>query len=352
MQRKKVFLIAAATLCVGLTATIAYLLRDPQPHVVARRSSIDQIVERDPTIIGKSQIHNARLLATSGLVVDVSVRRQLSDTIGRLPLVVLLGGHVTGARATEMVGDTPGVLVAAVSYPFEGDLRPSKLTFLKQIPQIRGAFLDTPAALMLALDYLLSRPDVDSTRVEGVGVSLGAPFITIAGALDPRFSRIWAIHSSGGSYGPLEASMRHSISNAPLRYLSAAVANVIINGPSLAPDQWVARIAPRPFIMVNAEDDERMPRENVELLYRSASLPKEQIWMTGGHIHADQHTIQRLVAIVLSRVNARTPRESGRSAPDRRASARPSAADPVAAGGSQPDTDPPPQAPRSMSAPR
>jgi len=115
MQRKKALLFAAATLSVGLTATIACLLRDPQPHVVARRSSIARTVETVPTIIGKSQLQSARLVATSGLVVDVSVRRHLSDTTGRLPLVVLLGGHVTGARATEMVGDTPGVLGAAVS---------------------------------------------------------------------------------------------------------------------------------------------------------------------------------------------------------------------------------------------
>jgi dienelactone hydrolase len=283
-------------------ATTIWLLRDPLPHFTVRRSAVAGTHASAPVTFGNSQLHNVRLAATSGLEVNLSVRRHLGDSTGRLPVIVLLGGHLTGADAAKIIGETPGVLVAAMSYPFDGDLRPSKLTFLKQIPQIRTAFHDTPAALQLTLDYLLSRPDVDPARVHGVGVSLGAPFMTIAGALDRRFTHIWSLHGSGGSYAPLEASMRRSISIAPLRYLGAAVANVIIAGPQLAPERWVARIAPRPFIMVNATDDERMPREAVDRLYESAKEPKEQIWMSGHHIHADQATIQRLVGIVLSRV--------------------------------------------------
>lgn len=303
-MHRKTFLTGAAAVGLTLAVSAAYLLRDPQPHVVARRSAIATATDRGRIVAGNSTLENIRISATSGLKVDLSIRRHARDRGRRVPLVVILGGHVTGGQAAQLVGDTPGVLVAAVSYPFDGDLRPSKLTFLRQIPDIRRAFLDTPAALMLALDYLLARPDVDTTRVEGVGVSLGAPFITIAGALDTRFTRVWAIHASGGSYAPLEASMRRSIAIPPLRYVSAAVANVLISGPRLAPENWVARIAPRPFIMVNAEDDERMPREKVALLYETAAHPKEQIWMTGGHIHGDAPTIQRLVHIVLSKVTA------------------------------------------------
>jgi hypothetical protein len=269
---------------------------------MARRSELATVQERAPTIVDGSELQRVRLTAKSGLAVDLSVRRHLGDAGLRLPLVLILGGHLTGAEAARIVGETPGVIVAAVSYPFTGDPRPSARTFLFEIPKIRAAFLDTPPALMLALDYLLRRPDVDTTRVEGLGVSLGAPFVTIAGALDPRIHRVWSIHGSGGSYAPLEASMRATIGFAPLRAISAAIANVIIAGPRLAPERWVSRIAPRTFIMVNATDDERFSRSSVEVLYRGAAEPKEMIWMPGGHIHGDALTIQRLVAIVLARV--------------------------------------------------
>lgn len=299
--RRQFFLSLAAALVILPLVTVAWLLRDPLPRFQERRSALVRMDEAEPVIEGGSRFQSARLLARSGLAVTLTTRRQVADT-GRLPLVVILGGHVTGAEAAKLVGETPGVVVAAVSYPFDGDPRPGKLTFFRQIPAIRQAFLDTPPALSLALDYLLARPDVDTTRVEALGVSLGAPFVTIAGALDQRFSRVWAIHASGGSYAPLEANMKRTIPNAALRAVAAGIANVIISGPRLAPENWAARIAPRPFVMVSAENDERLPRHAVDALYNSAREPKEMIWMSGGHIHADQPTIQRLVSIVLGRV--------------------------------------------------
>lgn len=301
---RKALLIATAVLVGGLAAFVLYLLRDPRPRFEARRSSLASVVEAEPVIDGASSFQDVTLTASSGLQVRLNVRRQLADSGRVLPGVVILGGHVTGATAAKLVGETPGIAVAAMSYPFTGNPKPGTATFLREIPKIRGAFLDTPPALMLVMDYLHRRRDVDSTRVEAVGVSLGAPFVTIAGAMDPRFSRIWALHGSGGSYAPLEASMRRTIKFGPVRAVAATIANVLISGPRLAPEKWAAQISPRPFVMVNATDDERLPRASVEALYAGATEPKEMIWMSGRHIHADAETIQRLVGIVMARVVA------------------------------------------------
>jgi dienelactone hydrolase len=248
------------------------------------------------------EVRRVRVTATSGLAVELTIRRAPDDSAGPLPLVSILGGHYTGRDAVRLLGDTRGTVVAALSYPFEGDPRPHAATFVREIPLIRKAFLDTPPSIMLALDYLLRRPDVDRSRVEAVGVSLGAPFVTIAGALDPRITRVWVLHGSGGSFAPLEMNMRRTIGFAPLRWVAAGVANVIIAGPRLAPERWVADIAPRPFVMVSAEGDERLPRHAVERLFHAAREPKEMIWMPGEHIHADEATIGRLTEIVLERV--------------------------------------------------
>jgi len=145
---------------------------------------------------------------------------------------------------------------------------------------------------------------VDRARVEAVGVSLGAPFVIIAGALDERITRVWALHGSGGSFTPLHAQMRREIPFAPLRFVAASVANLIIDGPRLDPVRWVGRISPRPFVMVNASGDERLPRSAVDALYASARDPKELIWMSGAHIRADKETITRLLDIVMSRMNS------------------------------------------------
>lgn len=297
-------LFALAAASTALSAVALYLVRDPSSGFEKRRQGVASVAHGPIELLDSSVIQSVRVADSSGLVVDLTWRRHVADSARRVPLAVVLGGHVRGKEAVRLTGDTRGIMVAAVSYPFDGDVRPSRLTFFRQIPRIRAAFLDTPPALRLALDHLHERDDVAPGQIEAIGVSLGAPFVTIAGALDPRFTRVWAIHGSGGSFAPLEASMKRSIGFAPLRKLAAAVANVIIAGPMLAPERWVDRISPRPFMMVNAVDDERMPRASVDALYASAAQPKELIWMSGRHVHGDMATISRLVAIVLERARA------------------------------------------------
>jgi dienelactone hydrolase len=298
---KKVLVFAVAATSLGF-AGVAYLLRDPLPHFQARRSALASVTEGATITDSAYVLTPVRVTASSGLAVDLMLRRPRADSGRQLPLAVILGGHYTGRKAVDRLGDTPGVAVAALSYPYTGDPRPDAVTFLRDIPKIRAAFLDTPPAVMIALDYLWRQPGIDTTRVEAIGVSLGAPFMTIAGALDPRFARVWVLHGSGGSYVPLEANMKRNIPIPPVRALAAGIANVIINGPSLDPVHWVDRIAPRPFMMVNATEDERLPRRAVDALYANAREPKEIVWMSGRHIHSDRETIQRLVGIVMSRM--------------------------------------------------
>lgn len=303
-------LAAALAMLVAVAVLVAaWLMRDPRPRFVARRSSLASAREGTPWREGGFVLTPVHLTATSGLALDLVTRRAVDDSGQLLPLAVILGGHYRSEDAARLLGDTHGVVAAALSYPFTGNPQPDAVTFLREIPQIRAAFLDTPPAVMLALDYLLRLPGVDTTRVEAIGVSLGAPFMCIAGALDRRFTRVWAMHGSGGSYVPLEANMRRTIHFAPLRMAAAAIANVIIAGPRLDPVHWVPDIAPRPFVMVAATGDERLPRRAIEELYQSAREPRELIWMPGIHIHGDSATIRRLVQLTLSRV--REPNERG-----------------------------------------
>lgn len=301
-RRGRVVVLVLAATALILAGTAVNLLRDPLPHMLERRSSLASAVEGE-TVVDKGHVFTpVRVTGTSGLAVDLMVRRAVTDSGERLPLTVILGGHYTGRKAADLLGETPGVVVATLSYPYTGDLRPNAITFLRDIPKIRAAFLDTPPAVLLAMDYLSKRADIDSSRIEAIGVSLGVPFICIAGALDTRFARVWALHGSGGSYTPLEANMKRTIGFAPLRAVAAGISAVIINGPRLDPIRWVSKISPRPFIMVNASGDERLPRRAVDALYNSAREPKELVWMEGKHIHSDRETIQKLVGIVMSRV--------------------------------------------------
>lgn len=302
--RRRFVLLAAIAAVTAAGAFSAWLTRDPTPRMLERRSALALIEEGEPVRVDSHFVQVVRVRATSGLTVALTVKRHVADSLGRRPLAMILGGHRTGQAAVELLENTRGVVAAAVSYPYSGDPRPYATQILRDIPRIRGAFIDTPPALMLALDYLLQRPDVDSARIEGIGVSLGAPFMVIAGALDPRIRRVWVVHGSGGSFAPLQHNMREIVRFAPVRYALAAVANTIIGGPRLAPERWVARTAPREFVMLNAANDERLPPAAVQSLFDAASEPKQLIWMPGGHVKSVTEAVRPLVDTVMTRIAA------------------------------------------------
>ena len=283
-------------------AGAAWLLRDPAPSILERRGSLAAAYEEPLELADSHYVQVVRLRSSSGLMVSMTTKRHVADSGARLPLALLLGGRNTGQDAVRLLENTRGVMAVALSYPYSGDPKPRGIGVLRAIPEIRQAFFDTPAALMLALDDLLARPDVDGSQVEAIGVSLGVPFVVIASALDRRVTRVWALHGSGGAFTPLEHNLRGFVPFAPARFLAAAVGTLAMSGPRIAPERWAARISPRPFIMINAADDERLPRRAVLSLFAAAREPKELIWLPGAHVTSDPDVVRPLVAMVMARI--------------------------------------------------
>ena len=301
---------AAVILMLALAVAAQALLRDPAERFSARRSHLVSVQAEREELVAGHRVQNVRLTAASGLQVGLAIKWPAEPPAPdeRRTVMLLLGGHRTGRDAVNLIAETRGVVIAAVSYPFVGNDRVKGLAVLAEAPRIRRALLDTPPALMLALDYLLTRPDVDSSAVELVGVSLGAPFACIAGALDERVARVWSVHGAGDPYMLLDHNLERRIPFAPARAVVASAAYLSINGPHLQPERWVGRIAPRPFVMINAEEDERLPRAAVERLYERALAPRELSWMPGPHVLPRRaELVQKLVDMVLERVPGATP---------------------------------------------
>jgi len=277
-----------------------WLARDPTATIVARRGRLHAIVEAPSFAVGAGQIdQGVRLRSTSGLEVELSLRRPDDGGTRPRPAVLLLGGLETGRRAVGLIPDGRGVVIAAISYP----CAVVKIRGPSDVLAARRAILDTPAAVMLAMDYLCELPFVDRSRVELVGVSLGAPFACVAGGLDSRFARVWVVHGGGGALGMFDHGLKKEIGFAPARRLAAVAVWCLARGPTMSPEHWVGRVAPRPFVQVNAQDDARIPRACVDLLYESAGDPKERIWLPGGHVDGgDQEQVRALCELLLERI--------------------------------------------------
>lgn len=300
-----------AVLLLACGAAVAWLLRDPTPRFDARRSAIESVREFPVTLDGDTREQEVHLIATSGLGVEMAIRRPATDepVVVRRPLFIVLGGAVRGKDAGKLIGDTRGAIFASIKYPYDGNLKAKgAVEVLQQVPAIRRAFYDTPPAVQLALDYLLSRPDVDSTRIEMVGASFGAPFATIAAARDTRITRLWLAHGGGDSYALLEHNLKRDIPNATLRAPLAHLANVLVSGPRFTPEAWVGQVAPRPVIMINASDDEQIPRSSVDLLFAAAGDPKELVWLPGKHMQGNRpEVIEQLINAMVTRILAADP---------------------------------------------
>ncbi|WKW11557.1 hypothetical protein Strain138_000812 [Pseudogemmatithrix spongiicola] len=286
-----------AVALIGAAAMLAWLLRDPVPYFEARRGQVTAIEEESTTdSAGTREIH-LRLTSNTGQRIALAIRRPIPAATERdstrRPLFLILGGHERGRGAGALIGDTRGAVFASLEYPFEGNHRAKGLEIVAQVPLIRRALYDTPPAVHLALDYLLARADVDSTRVELVGASFGAPFATIAAARDPRVTRLWLAHGGGDTHAMIDRGLEKEIPNRWLRAPVSHLANVLASGPRFTPERWIAQVAPRPVVMLNAEADEKIPRRSVEILYAAALAPKELVWLPGNHMQGNRPDVLR-----------------------------------------------------------
>ncbi len=289
--------LTALAVTVLLVALLELRRRDPVPDFPARRGRVASVSLDSATTEGAHIVQAARVQSTSGVALEMLIKRPASGTAG--PLVLILGGHATGRDAARLIPDTRGRVVVALSYPYLGPHRMAGLEVLRWVPAIRQALLDTPPGIQLALDWLLEQTWVDAREVHGVGASLGTPFMTVAASVDDRVTHLWSVHGAGDSRAMLTHNARESVPSL-LAPLVGALADILVAGPYLTPERWVGQIAPRPFTMLNATEDERLPRHTIQTLYDSAQAPKQLIWMPGKHVQRNRpEVVQALVNTVL-----------------------------------------------------
>ncbi len=278
------------------------LFASPEAWMLGRHGHPLGVTSAEPEAVADgTSIHDLQLTSDSGLVVDFMLRSP-SAPAQALPLIVLVGGYRTGRGAVRLISDSQTFFVAAIDYPFDGDIRIKGTgPVLRALPRMRLALYEVIPALMLVLDHLLATYPIDPARVELVGVSLGAPLVCVAGALDQRFKRVWAIEGGGDLLTIFDHNLKAKAPNPILRFAASHFATRIV--ATLAPEDWVGRIAPRPFIMVEAVRDERIPAQCSELLFQSSREPRERINIPGGHLDIKKEgAVDELVRIVQNRL--------------------------------------------------
>lgn len=183
---------------------------------------------------------------------------------GEHPLVLLQHGGLgaSGGDAFEATGGpwvARGAAVAGIDLPLHGARADAKLAARLEaatagargpaddlaVEFARQAVID----LERALDALGAIDGIDAGRSVYAGFGLGAMLGAAFCALDPR-PRAAALALAGAGLAP----------------------------EGIDPGEYIARFAPRPLLLVNAERGGAVPREAAEALRRSAGTAVRQLW--------------------------------------------------------------------------
>ncbi|MGH8221343.1 MAG: alpha/beta hydrolase family protein, partial [Woeseiaceae bacterium] len=287
---------------------VAHLYRVHDDYFIEHSGTLVQKHVVDASIRSDgTRIIDVDLRSNSGLTVSMRVLLPPEAATQQVALLLMLGGHRTGKGAVDLIDEPRGIAYAAIDYPYSGRHRLAGFRqVVAAIPGIQSAFLDTPPALMLALDWLLRQPWADPGRAELVGASLGVPFAAVAGALDQRFTRIWLVHGAADNYLWVMHAVGHGIDNELLRGLAARMALLLVYGNSFRTDEWIREIPPRRLGIIAARDDERVPEAAIAAFVHAAESEHVQlIWTEGRHVDPGRDDeLGQLIDIVVGEVAA------------------------------------------------
>jgi len=212
----------------------------------------------------------------------------------KYPAIILLGGKTTGKYAIDYAMDLDSIIIFALDYPYEPRQVYTFWTILYDIPVIRSALINMVPSTMLAIDYLINRSDVDSTKIVLLGYSFGAPFVPVLSTLDRRIDVATMVY--GG--GDLTSLIRHNVRRYEGVFLSEFVGQVggLFLRP-IEPMRYAEKISPTPLFMINGTDDEQVPRRNTDIFFREAKEPKKIVWLESKHVHPkNQDLTRRIIA--------------------------------------------------------
>ena len=216
---------------------------------------------------------------------------------GKLPAAIFLdikAGNAIVPRMLARAAARRGMAAMYVPMPGYGPRRP-KGDYQKALDDdpalVVQSIRQTVMDVWRAKAILASRPEVDAGHIGICGVSLGGIMAALTAGVDGDFDRVVLI-LAGGDLAKIAFS-----ENRETRRLRAALQAKGLDPTSAAtlfasvePLNFAARIRPERCLMINALNDEIIPRATTDALRVAIGNPKI-LWLPAGHYSAVTHFV-------------------------------------------------------------
>lgn len=151
-----------------------------------------------------------------------------------------------------------------------------------------------PLDVLGAVDYLMTRRDVDVRQIAVQGVSLGAADGILAMAADPRIRAAVAESAFTSLDAMIARNFQHYVGLPAFPFAPAIVAvmerRVGGSATAVRPIAAVRRLQQRPLFIIDDHDDDINPPHSGRQLYEAAAGPKAY-WLVAHAAHAGAYTV-------------------------------------------------------------
>jgi hypothetical protein len=236
------------------------------------------------TLSAPDHRHFEHITLHAKLLGDIAFNLSLPDPLPpqKLPVVMVLGGLVTGADNIRYIKDAGDNAIVGYAWPIPVRLH-GVSAFMLQAPGLYHNVMTIPGQVASALHWLMNQPWADAERISLLGFSQGAlaaPAVQDMAAHDGI--RIgWTIIAYGGA--PLGAVLAGNPHMKPT-WLGEALAPLVdLVFHSLEPNIHLPRLSGK-FLVLEGRDDRLIPEAARNLLREAVPQPKTVITFEGDHM--------------------------------------------------------------------
>lgn len=207
----------------------------------------------------------------------------------KFPAVMLVHGLSSRKEDTILLSVAfarRGYATFSIDLPIHGErrLRDGRTIADLSLEETRHTGAVAVADLRRGVDYLSARSDIDKSRLGCVGISLGGIFGGVFAGMETRIKSV-ALWSAGGDWGEMLTESRHPFALKRREKGSLPDAETVEKTlHDVDPLNYIAKLAPRPLLLLAGTEDYVVPNECTDALFEAAGQPKKLVRYPGGHI--------------------------------------------------------------------